>query len=329
MAHFASTTPSTDKGMVAGFARPQDDVPDPDLSTSVDRPAPAGAGGGLSDIEIQREKYRTSRRNRSYGISLLSTFVLVALVAIWLANAPGWPTIRETFFSGKYFVDAFKDTPTHPSVWKGLGVDMEVLVFSLIGTVVLSLLLATIRLSRSAIMFPLRVLVEVYTTVMRGIPMIVLLYLIGFGIPGLHLTGRVDPMILGTIAIILNYSAYVAEVLRSGFESINPSQRESARSLGLTAGQTIWIVLIPQALRNVAPALMNEFVGLEKAASLTSVIGVVDAVQAAKTLTSMSYNFTAYSVAALLFILVSVPFVVLNDWYAARLRKRELKGGTV
>lgn len=329
MAHFASTDSTDRKNEVALFARPEDDVPDPQMTTDVANPDPGSPDGGPSEIETQREKFRTGRRIRSYGISLLSTAILVVLVSVGLANSPGWPTVKRTFFSGKYFLDSFRYSPAHPSVIHGLGVDMEVLVFSLIGTAILSLLLATIRLSRSAIMFPLRVLAVVYTTVMRGIPMIVLLYLIGFGIPGLHLTGRIDPMILGTIAIILNYSAYVSEVLRSGLEAINPSQRESARSLGLTAGQTIWIVLVPQGLRNVAPALMNEFVGLMKAASLTSVIGVVDAVQSAKTLTDLSYNFTSYTVAALLFIIITVPFVVINDWYSGKLRKREKKGGLV
>jgi polar amino acid transport system permease protein len=169
-----------------------------------------------------------------------------------------------------------------------------------------------------------------YTTVMRGIPMIVILYLIGFGIPGLAIfPGRIDPAILGTIAIILGYAAYVAEVLRAGLESINPSQRASARSLGLSVGKTLRLVIIPQALRKVAPALMNDFISMQKDVGLISVLGAVDAVRAAQIDVATSYNFTPYVVASVLFILLSIPFIILNDWYSDRLRKRELSGGAV
>ena len=164
---------------------------------------------------------------------------------------------------------------------------------------------------------------------MRGIPMIVLLYLIGFGIPGLGLFGRIDPAILGTIAIVLGYTAYVAEVLRAGFNDVHPSQRASARSLGLTAGQTTWLVVIPQALRKVTPALMNDFISMQKDVGLISVLGAVDAVRAAQIEVASSYNFTPYVVASLLFILMSVPFILLSDWYSERLRKREQSGGVV
>ena len=193
----------------------------------------------------------------------------------------------------------------------------------------LSTLLALVRTSRSPILFPLRILALIYTTVMRGVPIIVVLYLIGFGIPGLGLFGRIDPSVLGTIAVVMGYSAYVSEVLRAGFNDVHPSQRASARSLGLTSGQTTRLIVIPQALRKVAPALMNDFISMQKDVGLISVLGAVDAVRAAQIDVASTYNFAPYVVASLLFILMSVPFILLNDWYTERLRKRELSGGTV
>lgn len=199
----------------------------------------------------------------------------------------------------------------------------------MVGVAILSTLIALVRTSRSPILFPLRILALIYTTVMRGVPIIVVLYLIGFGIPGLGLFGRIDPSVLGTIAVVMGYSAYVSEVLRAGFNDVHPSQRASARSLGLTSGQTTRLIVIPQALRKVAPALMNDFISMQKDVGLISVLGAVDAVRAAQIDVASTYNFTPYVVASLLFILMSVPFILLNDWYTERLRKRELSGGTV
>ena len=223
----------------------------------------------------------------------------------------------------EYFAKCF------PEVLDGLWLNLRILIVAVIGVAVLATLIALIRTSHNPVMFPLRVIAAVYTTVMRGIPMIVLLYLIGFGIPGLGLFGRIDPAILGTIAIVLGYAAYVAEVLRAGFNDVHPSQRASARSLGLTAGQTTWLVVIPQALRKVTPALMNDFISMQKDVGLISVLGAVDAVRAAQIEVASSYNFTPYVVASLLFILMSVPFILLSDWYSERLRRREQSGGVV
>ncbi len=194
---------------------------------------------------------------------------------------------------------------------------------------ILGTLLALTRITTSAVMFPLRVVARLYTTIMRGIPMIVVLYLIGFGIPGLGIFGRMDPAVLGTVAIIMSYSAYIAEVLRAGFQDVHPSQRASARSLGLTSGQTMRLVIIPQALRKMAPALMNDFISMQKDVGLISTLGAVDAVRAAQIVVAKTYNFTPYVVASVLFILLSVPFILLNDWYSAKLRRREQTGGRV
>ena len=207
--------------------------------------------------------------------------------------------------------------------------NIRVLCVAVVGVAILGTALALVRMTTSAVMFPFRVIARFYTTVMRGIPMLVVLYLIGFGIPGLGLFGRIDKALLGTIAVIMSYSAYIAEVLRAGFEDVHPSQRASARSLGLTTVQTMWYVIIPQGLRKVAPALMNDFIAMQKDVGLISTLGAVDAVRAAQIVVAKTYNFTPYVVASILFILMSVPFVILNDWYSERLRKREQTGGMV
>ncbi|KFI44907.1 amino acid ABC transporter membrane protein, PAAT family [Bifidobacterium bohemicum] len=276
-----------------------------------------------SQVEIDRRLYRKRQSLKSVATSIVSTLVLVALIVVGLKLSPGWPRVQQSFFSWHYFVKSF------PDVLKGLWVNVQVLFFAVIGVAVFGTLLAMIRTSTSAVLFPLRALAALYTTVMRGIPMIVVLYLIGFGIPGLGIFGRIPAALLGTVAVVMSYSAYIGEVLRAGFEDVHPSQRASARSLGLTSGQTIRMVIIPQALRKVAPALMNDFISMQKDVGLISVLGVVDAVRAAQIDVSTSYNFTPYVVASLLFILLSVPFIILNDWYSARLRRREQSGGAV
>lgn len=281
------------------------------------------AGHQTSEVELSRRAYRKQQQLKSVVTSLISTIVLAAIIAVGLKMSPGWPRVKETFFSAEYFAKSF------PKVLDGLWLNVKVLAVAVVGVAIFATLLALVRTSNNPVLFPLRALAALYTTVMRGVPMIVVLYLIGFGIPGLGIFGRIDPSILGTIAVIMGYSAYVAEVLRAGFNDVHPSQRASARSLGLTAGQTTRMIVIPQALRKVAPALMNDFISMQKDVGLISVLGAVDAVRAAQIEVASTYNFTPYVVASLLFILMSVPFILLNDWYTARLRKRELSGGTV
>ena len=193
----------------------------------------------LSNIELERRSIRKKQNLKSVLTSIISTLVLLGVCVAALAMSPGWPRVRETFFSGKYFMLSL------PSVLQGLMLNLQVLVFAVIGVAILGTLIAVIRTSVSPMLFPLRAIAQFYTTIMRGIPMLVVLYLIGFGIPGLQLFGRIPPAILGTIAIVMSYSAYVGEVLRAGFEDVHPSMRASARSLGLTSGQTVRLVVIP------------------------------------------------------------------------------------
>ena len=278
---------------------------------------------GVSAVEQEREQFRSGERRRSILTSIGSSLAFIAAVVITLKLSPGWPRVRESFFSAEYFAMAW------PQVLDGLWLNIRVLCVALVGVAILGTSLALVRMTTSAVMFPLRVVARFYTTIMRGIPMVVVLYLIGFGIPGLGLFGRIDKAVLGTIAVVMSYSAYIAEVLRAGFQDVHPSQRASARSLGLTQTQTMRLVIIPQGLRKIAPALMNDFIAMQKDVGLISTLGAVDAVRAAQIVVAKTYNFTPYIVASIVFILMSVPFILLNDWYSERLRKREQTGGMV
>ena len=172
-----------------------------------------------------------------------------------------------------------------------------------------------------------RALAAGYTDLFRGMPLIIVLYLVGFGIPALGFTqDRIPSVVLGTVALVLTYSAYVSEVFRAGIEAVHPSQRLAARSLGLGYAQTLQLVVLPQAVRKVTPALMNDFVAMQKDVGLISVLGAVDAVRAAQIEVAHTFSFTPYVVAGLLFVLLALPMIRFTDWYTARLRRREQIG---
>jgi polar amino acid transport system permease protein len=194
---------------------------------------------------------------------------------------------------------------------------------------VFATLLAVLRTLRGPVFAPLRFLAAVYTDVFRGVPVIVMILLIGFGVPGLNPSVLYDSRLLGGLALVLTYSAYVAEVLRAGIESVHPSQRLAARSLGLTHGQTLRLVVLPQGVRRVTPALVNDFVSMQKDVGLISILGAVDAVRAAQIQVAVNYNYTAYVVAGLLFVLLSLPFIRLTDVLERRARIRQQQGGVL
>lgn len=258
-------------------------------------------------------------------ISLASTIVLAVLAWVTIINTPGWARVQQTFFDPDVFVAAI------PRVWDGFLLNLRVLVFAILGVLVLSLVIAGIRTLRGAVWFPLRALAAGYTDLFRGLPLIIVLYLVGFGIPGLLGSDgpRIPAAVYGTIALILTYSAYVSEVFRAGIEAVHPSQRLAARSLGLSHTKTMRLVVLPQAIRKVTPALMNDFVAMQKDVGLISVLGAVDAVRGAQIEAAKFFNFTPYVLAGLLFVLLAIPTIRLTDWYTARLRAREQIGGIV
>ena len=273
----------------------------------------------VSAVERGRRAYRRKQTTRSVLISLASTIVVAGILIAVVVNSDGWEATRNTFFNGKYFVQAF------PQVLSGLWLNIRILLVAVLGVAVFATLLAAARTLGGPVFFPIRFLAAAYTDIFRGVPFLVVLYLIGFGIPALNPTTRIPTAVLGTVALVLTYSSYVAEVLRAGLDSVHPSQR----SLGLTHGQTLRMIIVPQAIRKVTPALMNDFISMQKDVGLISVLGAVDAIRSAQMVQAKTYNMTSYVVAGLLFIVLSFPFIRLSDWYTARLRKREQMGGTV
>ena len=277
----------------------------------------------VSEVERQRRRYRRTRTTRSLLISAISTLIIAALIVVILASSPGWKTTQQTFFNWEYAKSSF------PAVLSGMWLNIRMLLVAATGVAVFATLLAAARTLGGPVFFPIRFLAAAYTDIFRGVPFIVVLYIIGFGIPALNPSRRIDVTLLGTIALVITYTSYVSEVLRAGLESIHPSQRYAARSLGLTHGQTMRHIIVPQAVRKVTPALMNDFISMQKDVGLISVLGATDAIRAAQVQQATTYNFTSYVVAGLLFIVLSFPFIRLSDWYTARLRKREQMEGTV
>ncbi len=289
---------------------------------------PAGAGTPVaapapSQVELERRLYRRQRGRRSIVVSVVSTLVVAAVVYFGVVNTPGWAAVQQSFFDPQTAVDSF------PAILAGLWLNIRILFFSAIGVAVFGTLLAVVRGLRSPVFFPLRMLATGYTDLFRGLPLIIVLYLVGYGIPGLGVFPRLPAEFWGTIAIVLTYSSYIAEVLRAGMEAVHPSQRLAARSLGLSHAKTLRLVVLPQAIRKVTPALMNDFVSMQKDVGLVSILGAVDAVRSAQIAQAESYNFTPYFVAGLLFVVISLPLIRVTDAIARRQQRREQIGGTV
>lgn len=277
-----------------------------------------------SPLELERRAYRKQQTAKSVAIALVSTVVFAVVVWFTVVNSPGWERVQAQFFDWDTAIKSL------PRVWDGFLLNLRVLAISAVCILIVALAIALIRTLKGPVFFPLRALVTVYTDIFRGIPVIIVLYLVGFGIPGLRLTdGKIPVEVLAVAGLTLTYSAYVSEVFRAGIEAVHPSQRQAARSLGLSHGKAMRLVVVPQAIRKVAPPLMNDFVSLQKDVGLISVLGAVDAVRAAQIEVSASFNFTPYVVAGLLFVLLALPMIRLTDAYSARVRLREQVGGVV
>jgi polar amino acid transport system permease protein len=271
-----------------------------------------------SALAVQRQQYRRSRARRSTLVALVSTVGFAVVVGVGLVSSPGWPRVQQTFFSPDAAWESL------PPVLAGLWLNLRVLVVAEIGILVLGLTIAFLRTLRGPVFFPVRALATGYVDLFRGLPLLIALYLIGFGVPALRLQGvPTDVAVLGTITLILIYGAYVAEVFRAGIESVHPSQRAAARSLGLSHRQALRLVVLPQAVRRVLPPLLNDFVALQKDCGLISVLGAVDAIRAAQIEVARSFNFTPYVVAGLLFVLLAIPTGRIADALAARIARRQ------
>lgn len=266
-----------------------------------------------STLQLQREEAKRRASRRSTAVALLSTLLVGAALTLIVANAQGAEAVRESFFNWYYAKKAF------PRILDGIFLNLRVLLVAEFFVLVFGLSIAIARTTTSPVLYPLRLIATIYTDVFRGMPLLLVLFLVGLGIPGLRLPYVPNSAVfLGTVALILTYSAYVAEVIRAGIEGVNPTQRQAARALGLSHPQTLQHVVLPQAFRNVTPPLLNDLVSLQKDSGLISVLGAVDAIRAAGIETAQSFNFTPYVVAGALFVLLTIPLTRYTDWLIRR-----------
>ncbi|MEU5380951.1 amino acid ABC transporter permease [Streptomyces sp. NPDC005968] len=290
-----------------------------------DAGTPRGDDGYVpSQRRIEREAYKRARARRATAIAALSTLVTAVVLYLIVVGAPGWPRTKETFFNGQYAREAL------PKVLEGLWLNVRLLLVCGAAVLVLGMLIAVARTLKGPVFFPLRVLAAAYTDFFRGLPLIINLMIVVLGVPALRLQGvTVDPVLLGGTALTLTYSAYVAEVFRAGIESVHPSQRAAARSLGLTKRQALRHVVLPQAVRRQVPPLLNDLVSLQKDTGLVSIGGAVDAVRAADIIVGRSLNYTPYIIAGLVFVALTIPMTRFTDWVTARMDRRRAQGGTL
>jgi polar amino acid transport system permease protein len=261
-----------------------------------------------------RAAARRRHSRRSTAIAAVSTVIVVGVLVALIVSAPGWPAVRETFFSW----DAFKTS--FPDVLSGFWLDIKLFVICEAVVLALGLVVALARSSTAPALFPIRALATLYTDIFRGIPTILLVYLIGFGLPALELNGvPTDPVVLGGLAIILSYGGYVAEVYRAGIDSIHPSQKAAGLAVGLTPNQTMRHIVLPQAVRRVAPPLLNDFISLTKDVALVATLGPLEAFRQAQIAAASDFNYTPLIAAALLYLCVTIPLARIVE----RMQRKE------
>ena len=259
---------------------------------------------------------------RSVAIALVSTVVFFAVLILVVTNSPGWPEVKTAFFNREVFSDSF------PEILRAFWLNIKIFCVAEVFILAFALVIAVLRSLPGPVFFPIRALAIAYTDFFRGIPTILLIFILGFGVPALGLSGvPTSALVWATVALIIIYSAYVAEVYRAGIESVHPSQDAAARSLGLSRGQSLRYVVVPQAVRRVIPPLLNDFIGLQKDTALVALIGPVEAFRQAQIDTSATFNFTPYVAAALIFVAFTIPLARLTDYLNERSRRRRLAAG--
>ncbi len=259
---------------------------------------------------------------RSLLIAVVSTVVVFTLLALLVVNAPGWDRFRNAFLDWDNFAESA------PGIVARFRVNIALFLIAEVLILVLGLVLAVLRSLPGPVFFPLRVLATAYIDFFRAVPGLLIIFLLGLGVPSLRLPGVPgDPFLWGIVALTLLYSAYVSEVYRAGIESVHPSQAAAARSLGLSQLQALRHVVLPQAVRRVIPPLLNDFIGLQKDTVLVSFIGVTEIFRQTQIRQQATFNFTPYLVTALVFLAVTIPLARLTDWLVARERDRRYAAG--
>jgi polar amino acid transport system permease protein len=274
-----------------------------------------------SPRQQEREAVRRRLAARQVVIALVATVVTLSVVVLVVVSSPGWPRVRETFFSAEHARAAF------PTILEGFGINVALFLVAEPIILVLGALIAVVRSTTSPALFPLRALAVGYTDLFRGVPTILVVFLACFGIPALQLRGVTNSFFwLGLLALVLSYSAYVAEVFRAGIDSVHPSQLASADALGLSHGQAMRFVVLPQAVRRVVPPLLNDFVSLQKDTALVASAGVFEALFAARDYANFNFNYTPYLVTAAFFVALTVPLARFTDYLGRRYARREQAG---
>ncbi len=267
--------------------------------------------GPRTDRRAERAAAKRAKARRGATIAAISTIVVLGGLAVLIVSSPGWDSVKDTFFNAQEFKDSF------PDILSAFWLDVRVFCVVEVAVLFLGLIVALMRINRAAALFPLRLLATVYTDLFRGIPVILLIYLIGFGIPALDLTGLpTQPVVLGGIALTLSYGAYVSEVYRAGLRSVHRGQRDAALAIGLTERQTMRHVILPQAVRRVGPPLLNDFIALQKDVALISILGVAgEAFRVAQIQAASDFNYTPLLGAAMLYLAVTIPLARLLEYW--------------
>ena len=269
----------------------------------------------------RRSKILGGGSARTTWIAIVSTVVFFALAGLLIVRSTGWPQVRQSFFDQGEFAYAF------PEILARFGRNVFIFCVAEVLVLALALLIAVLRSLPGPVFAPLRILAAAYTDIFRGVPTILVIALLGFGMPALQLRGLPNSDVIWAIlALTLVYSAYVAEVYRAGIESIHPSQIAAARSLGLTRGQSLRHVVLPQAIRRVIPPLLNDFIGLQKDSALVAFLGYTEALQRARIIQAQDFNFTPYVALALIYVFITIPQTRFVDWLIARERTKRQGG---
>ncbi len=280
-------------------------------------PGDSGDLMGLRDAPGPPLVHPRPSTRRANLIAAISTIVFFTVLGLIVVNAPGWPQVQASFFNGQVFADSW------PLIVRAFWVNVRLFVTAELLILPFGLLIAILRSLPGPVFLPLRILATIYADVFRALPGVLVIFMLGFGIPGLGLAGvPVDPFFYAVVALTLIYSAYVSEVYRAGIDSVHPSQDAAARSLGLSRFQSLRHVVLPQAVRRVIPPLLNDFIGLQKDTVLVSFIGVVEVFRQSQIRQAGSFNFTPYIATALIFLVVTIPLARLTDVLIARDRRR-------
>jgi polar amino acid transport system permease protein len=254
---------------------------------------------------------------RSTLIAAASTIAFFGLLVLLVTSSPGWPQVREQFFDWEIFKQSLRDIAPR------LLVNIKIFLIAEVFILALGLVIAILRSLPGPVFFPIRLLTVIYTDFFRGVPTILVIYLFGFGVPALAISGVPrSEFVWGIVALVLVYSAYVSEVYRAGIESIHPSQEAAARSLGLSRTKALRFVVVPQAVRRVIPPLLNDFIGLQKDTALVALIGPVEAFRQSQIEVAGNFDYTPYFATALLFVALTIPMARFTDWLVARERRR-------